>query len=187
MNKQKINTLFNYLIVALFFFLVGMLCSPGGKPAKTVKSALSYTKKSAQQLFDDWNKEELFLTGNQGREISLEQFSEQNDTYIIYFWATWCPHCMKIQDEVMSLHNAGVPLIAMPFETEESAYREYRKQANPFWSDLMKQGDNGVFGFCERKAEFKIPLIPSFWVIQNNKIKKIYIGKNGIKKLKRKL
>lgn len=188
MTKQKWNSVLNYVIVALVFFLAGLVCSPGAKVSKTIKSAFRYTRASSQKLYDAWDKEQIFLIrGNNQTVKSLKAFEQENDTYIIYFWATWCPHCMKIEDEVMALKDASLPLIAMPFEKDSKVYQEYREGKNPFWADLMTLDSAGQLNFCQRKDEFDIPLIPSFWLVKDNKIKKVFIGKKGIKKLKAKL
>ena len=175
-EKSKIRL--TYAIVALFFFLAGMFFAPNGNFVRKVHKKLSYTKGIAGRLYNGWEKENLFFQDG----TSLKDFEDVNKTYIIYFWATWCPHCNNIHEEMNSLKNSVIPLIALPFDTSKEDYDAYCAENPCFWQDLFQKNGEGEFIFCPRENSYEIPSIPSLWIIKNSKIEKIYIGEKSIRK-----
>ncbi|MBR1403653.1 MAG: redoxin domain-containing protein [Treponema sp.] len=174
----KSKNLLVYVLIALVFFVAGMIFVPSGTLVRKVQKSLSYTKSISQKLYDGWEKDKLYFSDG----TSLKDFENSNENYIIYFWATWCPHCRNITGEVNSLKNAGIPLIGLTFDASKDEYNSYRTENPCFWEDLFQKDENGEFVFCPRKDSYNIPSIPSVWVVEKGKVKELYRGEERIKK-----
>ncbi len=180
---MKICHLIGYSLVALVFFFLGLLVSPGSIPRRKIVKKLSYTKAAAQRKYDKWDKASLvFFDSGQ----SLADFESQHDTFILYFWATWCPHCRNIQDKMNLIDedlNSYLPLVSLSFDTKKEDFDLYSKEYPYTFPVLVERKSYGENSFCLREGNFNIPSIPSAWVIKSGKIQKIFIGEKGADKL----
>ncbi len=163
-----------------FCFFAGMFVGPNGSNLKSKMKGWRYTASLAQKLYDQWDKDALFFESGGG---TLSQFVQNNGTFILYNWASWCPHCKKINSDLQKLQNAAVPTIALTFDTDWDSYRLYREKNALFWRDLVHKTTTGENQFVIRENEFDVPLIPSVWIVQDGKIKKIFVGESGVPKL----
>ena len=175
MREKAKHILFIALIIFISFVL-GMIFSPSGKIVRKLHKKLSYTKSSAQKLYNAWDKEKLFFKNG----TSLHIFEEENESYAIYFWAAWCPHCRNVTKEINSIKNSDFPLIGLSFDVSKDEYYSYLEESSCFWNDLFQQQDE-EFVFCKRVDSYNIPSIPSLWIVDKGKIQKIYIGEKGIR------
>lgn len=175
---DKFKKIITYVLVALIFFVAGMIFSPEGKVVRGIKKSLQYTKAVAQKLYDGWEKENLFFDDG----TSLKDFEDSNETYIIYFWAAWCPHCRNINSDVNSLKDAGLPVIGLTFDRQREEYDSYLAENPPFWKDLFCKNEDGNLDFCPRTDSLNIPSIPSVWVVKSGKVREIYRGEKKIRK-----
>lgn len=176
-NKKNI---INYIIVALFAFFAGMLLCPQGKVIFLIRSKMNYTRGTAQKLYNQWDKSKLFFYSDSGESKSFIEFEAENKIYSLYFWATWCPHCMNVFETIADASNK-IPFVSIPFEKNEESYLAYKTEHDYLWQDLILH-ENGGQKFIPREKEFNVPLIPSVWLIKNGKVKKVFIGEKGIKK-----
>ncbi len=173
-SKLKNGT--SYVVVALLFFVAGLLFFP---TIERIKSKLRYTTGVAERLYEKWNADTIFLSES---NVSLSKFRAENDIFVMYFWASWCPYCHKIVDTMKDLSRQNVSFVAMTFDSEMEVYKEYREKNNILWEDIMQKDGDG-WKFVVREGEFNVPSIPSVWVIKGNKVQKIFIGEKGIQKL----
>ena len=173
------KNLFRYFVVAVVFFLAGVVFSPGSVPRTRLAKKLSYTRAKAQRMYTKWEPSELVFVQN---GESFDSFLAKNDTFVLYFWATWCPHCVNVRESLASLEKCEIPVIALVFDSQKEAYETYRTENPYFWHDLVKKCDDG-WEFVERLDEFNIPSIPSAWIVERGKVKKVFRGEKGIAKL----
>ena len=169
-----------YVIVALLCFFAGMFVGPRGSNAQSHIKQWRYTAGAAQKRYAAWDSRALFFADT-GEPFA--DFVGRNDTFILYNWATWCPHCKKINASLSRLQSAAVPTVALTFDTDWDAYRRYREKERPFWRDLVMHDEAGSAVFTPREREFNVPLIPSVWIISNGTVKKIFVGEAGAAKL----
>ena len=174
------KNIINYIIVALFAFFAGMLLCPQGKVVHLIRSKMNYTRGTAQKLYKQWDKSKMFFYSDSGDSKSFTEFEAENKTYALYFWATWCPHCVNVF-ETVATSSKNIPFASLPFEKKEESYIDYKSKHDYLWQDLVLH-ENGGQKFIPREKEFNVPLIPSVWLIKNGKVKKVFIGETGIKK-----
>lgn len=176
--KTHFNSLLRCGIIAICFFLLGVFFAPSGKIMRSLQKKIRYTKSAATRLYSGWDKNKIYLEDG----VSLQEYEQKNKSYIIYFWATWCPHCRNVTDEINSIVNTQIPLIGLPFDVSKNEYETYKNEKLILWQDLMHKDDNGERFFCSRTDSLNIPSIPSLWIMSNGKILEIYKGEKGIKK-----
>ena len=174
------KNIINYIIVALFAFFAGMLLCPQGKVVHLIRSKMNYTRGTAQKLYKQWDKSKMFFYSDSGDSKPFTEFEAENKTYALYFWATWCPHCVNVF-ETVAASSKKIPFASLPFEKKEESYIDYKSKHDYLWQDLILH-ENGNQKFIPREKEFNIPLIPSIWLVKNGKVKKVFIGEKGIKK-----
>ena len=177
---KKITTVAVCAVGAAFFFLAGMFVGPKGTNLKSKMKGWKYTRTAAQKLYERWDEDSLFF-GNGGE--SLKSFSEKNGAFILYNWATWCPHCKNINQKLQRLEKASIPTIALTFDTDHDSYKLYREKTSPFWRDLFMRDESGKDKFVPRENEFDVPLIPSLWIVENGSVQKIFVGEAGADKI----
>ena len=169
-----------HIAVAVLFLFLGMFIGPRGTNAQAQLKKWRYTTATAQKLYRAWDKDTLFFEAG-GEPFS--EFASQHDTFILYNWASWCPHCKNVNAALGRLQSAPVPTVALTFDTDWDAYRSYRDSARPFWRDLVQHDADGTAVFTPREQEFNVPLIPSVWIVSGGVVKKIFVGEAGGAKL----
>lgn len=174
------KNIINYTIVTLFAFFAGMLFCQKEKVVYFIRSKMNYTKGTAQKLYKQWDKSKMFFYSDSDDSKSFTEFEAENKTYALYFWATWCPHCVNVF-ETVATSSKNIPFASLPFEKKEESYIDYKSKHDYLWQDLVLH-ENGGQKFIPREKEFNVPLIPSVWLIKNGKVKKVFIGEKGIKK-----
>lgn len=174
------KNIINYTIVTLFAFFAGMLFCQKEKLVYLIRSKMNYTKGTAQKLYKQWDKSKMFFYSDSSDSKPFTEFEAENKTYALYFWATWCPHCVNVF-ETVATSSKNIPFASLPFEKKEESYIDYKSKHDYLWQDLVLH-ENGGQKFIPREKEFNVPLIPSVWLIKNGKVKKVFIGEKGIKK-----
>lgn len=175
------KNIINYTIVTLFAFFAGMLFCQKEKVVYFIRSKMNYTKGTAQKLYKQWDKSKMFFYSDSDDSKSFIEFEAENKIYALYFWATWCPHCMNVFETIADA-SKNISFASLPFEKNEESYLAYKREHDDYlWQDLVLN-ENGKQKFIPREKEFNVPLIPSVWLIKNGKVKKVFIGEKGIKK-----
>jgi thiol-disulfide isomerase/thioredoxin len=59
--------------------------------------------------------------------LSLRQYEKQGKVVVLNFWASWCAPCLEEFPSLMQLQKdmPNIAVVAVAFDTEEPAYREY--------------------------------------------------------------
>lgn len=170
----------NYAAVAAVFFLLGMLLSPSAPLVRSVRSKFRYTRGVAQRLFRSWDKESLVFAAD-GK--TFESFERENEQFILYFWATWCPYCRDCTDIMQSVAtSAKIPFAALSFDDDKAKFAEYQAENTLYWNNIVQKSADG-WDFVKREKAYNIPLIPSVWLVENGKVKRIFVGSEQISML----
>ncbi len=178
--SMKIEKVLPYAVVAILFFFAGFVSSPGSVPRKKIEKKLMYTRGVAQRLYNKWDKDDLIFAED---EKSFAEFSRENEKFIVYFWATWCPYCRDVTDVITSIStDAEIPLVALTFDDDKKKLADYRSEKGINWRNIVKKSDNG-WEFVKREKQYNIPLIPSVWLVENGKVKRIFVGSDKIKEI----
>ncbi|MGB3400718.1 MAG: TlpA disulfide reductase family protein, partial [Candidatus Deferrimicrobiaceae bacterium] len=82
------------------------------------------------------------LTDTGGKTVSLGQFIGQKPV-LLYFWATWCPHCKESVPDINRMHrepaeNGNVQILALDFmesPAKVNSFLSARKVAFPVLLD----------------------------------------------------
>ncbi len=174
--KNKLN----YVVVAVVFFLLGMVLSPSAPLVKSIRKKFLYTRGVAQRLYNKWDKDDLIFAED---EKSFAEFSRENEKFIVYFWATWCPYCRDVTDVINLISmDAEIPLVALTFDDDKKKLADYRSEKEINWRNIVKKSDSG-WEFVKRENQYNIPLIPSVWLLENGKVKRIFVGSDKIKEI----
>lgn len=170
---KRVN--YTFLVSIFLAFLFGIL-SVSLYPRLKKKIEISgYTKEKCQKNFQKWNYGDLFL--NKDGEL-LESFMKNNERFVIFFWATWCPFCKPQLEVAKTLTECGIPVIGCPYEKDAEYFDFFIEKKNIEWDNLVQYKDNSK-KFIIRKDEFQATLIPSWWVIENGKVKELFVGTKG--------
>jgi peroxiredoxin len=111
---------------AFLFFTVLLLTALVCRPAGAVEESKAATAFAAP----DFDLQDL-----QGSHVTLSQFKGQKPV-LLYFWATWCPHCMAVRPDVIKLRkttsNDDVEIIAINVGQGDSLAKVKRfEEADP--------------------------------------------------------
>jgi len=143
---------------AVLFFSVLLLTVPAGRPAWAIEDSKAATAYAAP----DFDLQDL-----NGSHVTLSQFKGQKPV-LLYFWATWCPHCRAVRPEVIKLRketsSADVAILAIDvgkgdsltkvkhfeeadpapyivlYDTDSKVTRSYRVEGVPHFILLDKTG-----------------------------------------------
>ncbi len=104
-------------LAAVLFFSILFLAVFAGRPTGSVEESKGATAFAAP----DFDLQDL-----KGSHVTLSQFKGQKPV-LLYFWATWCPHCMAVRPEVIRLRkatsDADVEIIAIDVGAGDSLAR----------------------------------------------------------------
>ena len=139
-----------------------------------------YTANHSASLFQNWGKESLVLNSD-GKPFS--EFINENDRFVIFFWATWCPYCKESIDANKILAERDVAIIGLPYDRDAEYFNWFIDRNKLGWDNLLRQDSSGKTSFVQRKGHFYVPLIPSWWLIENGTVSDIFVGNKGKEKL----
>lgn len=77
--------------------------------------------------------------------LTLDTSSLPKQSYLINFWATWCPSCDIEYPFLMTLAKQGVPIVGIDYKDNKTKATQWLKdKGNPYHSVLMDT--EGKFG-----------------------------------------
>ena len=86
---------------------------------------------------------------------------------IIFFWATWCPHCRTALDDLskraVELEERGIKIIAVNIEETESAVKSYASWHN-ITLDIFLDTNSSLVG------PYGIVAVPAFYLVGSDGI-----------------
>lgn len=64
---------------------------------------------------------------NGAQTVTLHQYEKQGKVVVLNFWASWCAPCLEEFPSLMQLQRdmPNVAVVAVAFDTDEPAYRQY--------------------------------------------------------------
>jgi len=95
-----------------------------------------------------------------GTNVTLSQFKGEKPV-LLYFWATWCPHCMEVRPEVIKLRKAkgqdDIEILAINVGSGDSLAKVKRfEESDPAPYTVLYDSDSKV------TRSFKVEGIPHF-------------------------
>lgn len=78
---------------------------------------------------------DLNITDVNGKIVSLKEI--QSEYVLVFFWASWCPHCTEMLPKLFPLYEKTVrqkmEIIAISIDNEEKSWREFLSKGNYPW------------------------------------------------------
>lgn len=93
---------------------------------------------------------------NEGNQINLRSFHEQNKPVLVYFMATWCPFCAKdfaALSEIYASYEDVVPIVVMSLDLTEDydLLQDYKKRYPELNSVIFNAGTGTVLSAYQVK------------------------------------
>ena len=109
---------------------------------------------------------------NSGSTVSLSDYNGQ--PVIIFFWATWCPHCANEVSTVQSVYgeykDKGLVVLALDVGESAAKARSYRSAHNLTFTILNDLGQAVA-------TKYHVTAFPThFFVASNGQISSIVVG-----------
>ena len=166
------------LSISTFFLGVAMVVAiPSCRKFIRLKR---YTANYSASQFQNWDKESLVLNSD-GKPFS--EFINENDRFVIFFWATWCPYCKEAMGANKILAERNVAIIGLPYDRDAEYFNWFIDRHKLSWDNLLRQTSLGKTSFIQRKGYFYFPLIPSWLLIENGAVSDIFVGNQGKEKV----
>jgi len=143
--------------MVLLFSLILLLLVPVCRTAGAVEESIGATAFAAP----DFDLQDL-----KGSHVTLAQFKGEKPV-LLYFWATWCPHCIAVRPEVIQLRkatpNADIEIIAINVGHGDSLAKVKRFEANdPAPYTVLYDSESKV------TRSFKVEGIPHFILLDKS-------------------
>jgi thiol-disulfide isomerase/thioredoxin len=133
-------------------------------------------KDRAQERLKYWQKKlaplgkalPLKYTAFDGREVDPAKM--RGKVVLVYFWATWCPTCLRVLPEVKALyerlHPKGFEIIGVNFDESRTALARFLAREKLPWPQYFDgQGQESKLG-----QELGIDLLPTMWLVDKRGI-----------------
>ena len=168
------------ILLLLLVFVLGVFVVKIVPKVEKFFRVHSYNNKYASERYKKWDKNTIYLESGE----TLTEYESNHDEFIIFFWATWCPHCKKILDTMQQLSKKN-NCIGLPYDKDFDYYSCFIQTKNfPFANLVTDLSSDGSFKFIQREGIFYVPLIPSCWVIKNGEVQEIFVAEVGIEEIK---
>ncbi|HEY9152064.1 MAG TPA: redoxin domain-containing protein [Anaerolineales bacterium] len=107
-----------------------------------------------------------------GNQVSMSNYTGK--AVLLYFWATWCPHCANEVSSVQSVYsqykNKGFAVLAVDVGENAAKARNYRSAHGLTFSILNDSG-------AQVAGKYRISAFPTnFFITSNGQISSITIG-----------
>jgi peroxiredoxin len=138
---------FTVVLFSFVLFLTVPVCRQAG--------AIDESKASTSFAAPDFDLQDL-----KGSHVTLGQFKGQKPV-LLYFWATWCPHCVAVRPEVVQLRKAtpdtDIEIIAINVGSGDSLARVKRfEEKDPAPYTVLYDPDSKV------TRSYRVEGIPHF-------------------------
>ncbi len=135
--------------------LLMMSCTSGGDDDTVSSSMLETGTKAPDFLIVTTDQPDGFLLSSlQGQYVFIE------------FWASWCPDCQSVTDDVVALYNTyasdNLVFLGVSFDRTEEAWQTYISEQGMNW--LQHWEEDGMSA-SEVSIAYNIKWIPTFYLI----------------------
>ncbi len=123
-----------------------------------------------------------FTWNEDGNEYSLSTLKD-GSKYLMIFWSTGCPHCVKEIPEVHDFlkDNTNTSVVSFAIENDDIKFNEFKENL-PGWHNVL--GTHPEYKFDnEVVKKYKIDATPTYFVLDENK--KIVAIPNTIEDVKK--
>lgn len=168
------------IVLSIATFFLGIAVVVAIPSCKKIIRLKRYTVNQSASLFQKWDKKNLVLNSN-GKPFS--EFINENKCFVVFFWATWCPYCKDTMDANKILAERNIAIIGLPYDYDSEYFNWFVDKHNFGWDNLLRLDSHGKTSFVQRKGHFYVPLIPSWWLIENGTVSEIFVGNQGKEKL----
>ncbi|PQJ21210.1 hypothetical protein BSU00_09515 [Tenacibaculum sp. SG-28] len=123
-----------------------------------------------------------FTWSEDGNEFSLSTLNDGNN-YLMIFWSTGCPHCVKEIPEVHNFlkNNTNTSVVSFAIENDDVKFNAFKENL-PGWHNVL--GTHPEYKFDnEVVKKYKIDATPTYFVLDKNK--KIVAIPNTIEDVKK--
>ena len=109
----------------------------------------------------------IVLPDSTGHEIDLKDIS--SETTLILFYASWCPHCLKLLPRINDLYikqqEMKIKILAISLDTNKSDWLNFIRNNNYNWINVSAL--NG--GYRKIVRDYKIYATPSMFLVNGKK------------------
>ena len=146
-----------FLLIILFVFGASTLYAQGPIALEPAENVIGLKAKN------------FTLISLSGKSVKYSDVIKEGDKAIIFFWATWCPHCRKALDELNQdqelYHQKGIKLVIIDVGDKADLVQQYVEEQKINFDVLLDQDYQLVlsYGFTG---------VPAF----------VFIGADGIVK-----
>ena len=81
------------------------------------------------------------------------------------------------------LAERNIAIIGLPYDRDTEYFNWFIDRHKLSWDNLLRQDSPGKTTFVQRKGHFYVPLIPSWWLIENGTVSDIFVGNKGKEEL----
>ena len=148
-------TFFKKWFVAVIFFLGVQILSLAYARGQLILPSNSSTSKQAP---------DHALKTLSGQTMTLTQF-RQGQKAVIFFWATWCPHCREqlpaLMQEVPTMANKGIKMILVDVGEDASQVQQYATK-NQITTEIFLDEDSSL------SEQYGVLGVPTFFFVNQN-------------------
>ncbi len=117
---------------------------------------------------------DLDIPHESGRDVNLHELYRKNKLNLVFFWASWCPHCMKTIPEIRRIYedyrSAGLEVIAISVDKKENEWKDAITSENLSWTNL-----SNLAGWDSESTDtYYVSSTPTFFLVDN---KQTIVGK----------
>lgn len=106
------------------------------------------------------------LTSMAGKKVSFKEYRGNNPA-ILFFWATWCPHCRQqipqLNREAANMGKKGIKLLLIDLQEEAGKIKAYLNRTNTNLEVLLDED-------VEVSDQYSVMGVPTYFLIDKKGI-----------------
>ncbi|MBN1997486.1 redoxin domain-containing protein [candidate division KSB1 bacterium] len=132
----------------VFFYLSDIYGSIEGCQNEDLSFDLEVAKQTRKRLAPGNVAPDINLPGVDNLQYALS--STEGKYTLLFFWASWCPHCMQALAKIVELYNkyqpAGFAVYAVSIDQEKQSWEDAIQSHRAFWTNVseLKGWKSGV-------------------------------------------
>jgi thiol-disulfide isomerase/thioredoxin len=152
----------------IFLYLSGIYENTEGCQNDELSFDLEKERQVRRRLTPGQSAPDLLLKNIYDQPVSLYQF--QSKVFLLMFWASWCPHCIKILPELVALykkfHPYGMEILAVSIDTRQTEWVKAIQDYGMNWVNASE-----LKGWQSESVEkYNIRSTPSFFLLDQKKV-----------------
>ncbi|MEM6525040.1 MAG: TlpA disulfide reductase family protein [Bacteroidota bacterium] len=110
----------------------------GNKEYARINHKIEELKKNRTALINERKALPFKLVSNMGDSISLENY--KGKYLLLYFWASWCPTCTKINKRLIPIYDEmkplGLEILGISLDRKEASWKKALTKRKYGWSQV---------------------------------------------------